>query len=98
MCFSDKVLYQLLKDPSGPQDCFELYVTLETAELIRRETNQYARQFLASIYSSELRIRLIHSLSHTHTQRTHARAHTHTHTHTHTQRTHTRTRTRGWDN
>jgi hypothetical protein len=49
-----------LEDPSNPPDYFKLFYTPEIEEVIARETNQYAQQFLENMPTLKLRSRAHH--------------------------------------
>jgi hypothetical protein len=46
-----------LEDSSNPQEYFQLFCTLEIADVIARETNQYAKKVLESMLNLKLRCR-----------------------------------------
>jgi hypothetical protein len=49
-----------LEDQNSPLEYFELFITPERAELISRETNLYAQQFLENTPSLKIRSRVLH--------------------------------------
>jgi hypothetical protein len=49
-----------LEDPNNPLEYFELFITPTLAELISRETSQYAEQFLEDMPNLKIRSRVHH--------------------------------------